>query len=93
MDFAQLPGKDVIDLACGSGYFTRMIRARVSEDHVVWGLDISENMIKLGKKMSPFLNIKYMVQDCSVPFQLDKAFDAASCAYLFQHARNYDMLL
>jgi ubiquinone/menaquinone biosynthesis C-methylase UbiE len=66
LDRVDVKDKDVIDLACGSGYYTRVIRERVSPDHQVWGADISENMIKIAKKLGPD-SITYVVQDCTEP--------------------------
>ena len=43
----QLTTEDVIDLACGEGFYTRIYRAQSSGK--VYGVDYSENMIKLAK--------------------------------------------
>lgn len=43
----QLKNEDVIDLACGEGFYTRMMRNMTSGK--VYGVDFSENMIKLAK--------------------------------------------
>jgi len=40
---------DVLDLACGEGYYTRIIRELVSSKNQVFGVDISEDMIELAK--------------------------------------------
>ena len=91
LDEADVAEKDVIDLACGSGFCTRLLREKVNPNHEVWGIDISENMVQLAKSQSTD-SIKYMVKDCSEPLDLGKQFDAVSCTYLLQHAKNYDML-
>ena len=89
---ADLSEKDVIDLACGSGFYTRIIREQVKESKEVWGADISENMVKLAKYLGPD-TINYQVADLTQKFPFDKQFDAISCPYLFQHAKNYLMLV
>ena len=43
----QLTNEDVIDLACGEGFYTRIMRGMTSGK--VIGCDYSENMIKLAK--------------------------------------------
>jgi len=40
---------DVLDLACGEGYYTRIIRKMVAPQNKVFGVDISEDMIELAK--------------------------------------------
>lgn len=55
--------KSVLDLACGSGYFTRLIKEKGASE--VIGVDISKEMIKLAgekEKIKP-LGIKYFVYD------------------------------
>ena len=81
LDRATVAEKDVIDLACGSGYYTRIIRERVNSDHDVWGADISENMIKIAKEMGP-ASITYLVQDCTEPLPDGKLFDVVSATFL-----------
>jgi len=53
LERVNIANKDVIDLACGSGYYTRVLRERVLPEHEVWGVDISENMIKIAKEYGP----------------------------------------
>jgi ubiquinone/menaquinone biosynthesis C-methylase UbiE len=43
----DISGKDVLDLACGEGFFTRLIKQKTTGK--VYGVDISENMISLAK--------------------------------------------
>jgi ubiquinone/menaquinone biosynthesis C-methylase UbiE len=61
--FLKLVGKltteDVIDLACGEGFYTRIMRDMTSGR--VYGLDFSENMIKLAKwQLKDSDNITFM---------------------------------
>lgn len=44
----DLEGKQVLDLACGSGYFTRLIKSWGAER--VMGIDISPQMIELARQ-------------------------------------------
>jgi ubiquinone/menaquinone biosynthesis C-methylase UbiE len=43
----KLSNEDVVDLACGEGFYTRMMRRMTSGK--VYGFDFSENMINLAK--------------------------------------------
>lgn len=48
MEFlGPLSNEDVIDLACGEGFYTRKFRALTTGR--VYGVDFSENMISLAK--------------------------------------------
>jgi ubiquinone/menaquinone biosynthesis C-methylase UbiE len=44
----DLSNEDVIDLACGEGFYTRILREKTKGK--VYGVDISTGMIELAKK-------------------------------------------
>ena len=56
-------GKTVIDIACGEGFYTRMIRQRGAAK--VTGVDLSEKMIGLARasEAQQRLGIDYIVGD------------------------------
>lgn len=85
-------GKSVLDLACGEGHYTRMLKALGAERAV--GVDISTKMIELAsanEKETP-LGVEYMVADArSVEFPY--AFDVVLAAYLLNYARTREELL
>lgn len=63
-------GKTVVDLACGSGFWTRwaMVKGATS----VIGIDISPEMISAGRRAETFGGkIQYHVKDCSEPLVSD----------------------
>ncbi|WP_235870734.1 class I SAM-dependent methyltransferase [Rhodococcus xishaensis] len=87
----DVKGKKVLDVACGSGDFTRILRRAGAAPMV--GLDISEKMIGLARKQEERepLGIEYIVADArSVVPQQD--FDVAVAAYLLMYARDRDEL-
>jgi ubiquinone/menaquinone biosynthesis C-methylase UbiE len=43
----HLSNEDVLDLACGTGFYTRVMRSMTTGK--VYGIDISEDMINLAK--------------------------------------------
>ncbi len=45
LDFTKLEPKRILDIGCGTGYFTRLLRARFKRAEVV-ALDLSETMVR-----------------------------------------------
>lgn len=87
----NLQGKQVLDLACGSGYFTRLIKDWGAA-HVV-GVDISAEMIELARqreKQQP-QGIEYLVADVSKTGKLGD-FDIVFAGFLFHYSRSKDEL-
>lgn len=87
----NLNGKKVVDVACGEGHFTRLLRQSGAAEVV--GFDLSERMIELARQQeaeSP-LGIEYRVEDARniVPQQ---NFDLAVSAWLLVYARTRDEL-
>jgi 2-polyprenyl-3-methyl-5-hydroxy-6-metoxy-1,4-benzoquinol methylase len=83
----DLDGKKVLDVACGEGYFTRILR-RAGASKVV-GLDISERMIRLARAQEAAepLGIEYRIEDArSIVPQQD--FDLAVAAWLLVYAQD-----
>lgn len=87
----DVQGKKVLDVACGSGDYTRVLR-RAGANPMV-GFDISEKMIGLAREQEARepLGIEYLVADAgTVVSQQD--FDIATAAYLLVYARDRDQL-
>ena len=67
-------GKAVLDVACGEGFYTRMLRLRGAAE--ITGVDLSEGMVALARRQeaeSP-LGIEYLVgdgRDLRLPRQFD----------------------
>ena len=96
-------GADILDLACGSGYLTRMLKGR-NPWAAVYGVDISPEMIALARKEEETnrRGIWYEVANCadSVPplrlapgggFRRD--FDVVTAAFLLNYASNEQVLM
>lgn len=59
-----IENSDVIDLACGTGYYTRILREKTKGE--VYGVDISEDMIEHAKsQLKHEGEIHYIVADVS----------------------------
>jgi SAM-dependent methyltransferase len=81
----DLHGQSVLDLACGEGFYTRLIR-RAGADRVV-GVDLSENMIAWAREQEEAdpLGIDYV---CGPAEGLGSVgpFDVVSAAFLLNNA-------
>jgi toxoflavin synthase len=84
-------GLSVLDVACGEGFYSRMIRQRGAAR--VTGVDLSDGMVDLAKTQEAKhqLGIEYLVADAR---DLPNAgeFDVAVAAYLLNYARTPDEL-
>ena len=82
----DLSNKNVLDLACGEGFYTRLLKLK-GANHVE-GVDISKGMIELAREsedQNP-LGITYHVQDV-LNLDLNKKFDLISASYLLNYAK------
>jgi toxoflavin synthase len=80
-------GKAVIDIACGEGFYTRMIRQRGAAK--VTGVDLSEGMVGLARaaEAQQRLGIDYLVGDGRNP-PVSARYDLAIAAYLLNYAHD-----
>jgi ubiquinone/menaquinone biosynthesis C-methylase UbiE len=84
-------GKAVLDVACGEGFYTRMLRQQGAARAV--GIDLSAGMIELARKQEAqhALGIEYLVGDARA-LQQTGQFDLAVAAYLLNYARDRNEL-
>lgn len=80
-----LDGKQVMDLACGFGFYTRLLKQQGAAQ--VIGIDISPEMIRLAREheQAQPLDIDYQVWDANSLPDLD-AFDLITAIYLLNYA-------
>ena len=80
-------GKTLIDIACGEGFYTRLMRQRGAAK--VTGVDLSEKMIALARasEAQQPLGIEYVVGD-GRNLKVPVAYDLAIAAYLLNYARD-----
>jgi ubiquinone/menaquinone biosynthesis C-methylase UbiE len=90
-----LDGKRVLDLACGSGFYTRLLKQHGAAE--VIGIDISPEMIRLAhqQEQAELLGITYQVGDAATlpplgPFDLP--FDLVTAVYLLNYATSKDQM-
>ena len=81
----DLTGRSVADLACGEGFYTRML-PHLGAARVV-GVDQSQGMIDLARAAETEhpRGITYHIQDCRT-LRLEESFDVVSAAYLLNYA-------
>lgn len=88
----DIQGLKTLDLACGEGYYTRLLRKRGAQS--VLGVDLSQGMIELAnaQESADPLGIRYQVGDAA---QVDEGptCDLVFAAYLLNYASNYEELL
>jgi ubiquinone/menaquinone biosynthesis C-methylase UbiE len=86
-----LQGQTALDLACGEGFYSRLLRAWGAG--TVVGVDLSPNMIDLARRHESAqpLGIRYHVQDVRA-LDLGQQFELVVAAFLFNHARNFEEL-
>lgn len=80
-------GKAVIDIACGEGYYSRMLKHRGAARVV--GVDLSEGMIALARQAEAQqrLGVEYVVGDAR-SLEFDGTFDLAVAAWLLNYAHD-----
>ena len=87
----DLVGKKVVDLACGEGFYSRILREHGAAS--VTGVDLSEKMIALARQQEAEhpQGIRYLVGD-GRNLQLDEEHDLVVAAYLLNYATNREDL-
>ena len=87
-----LTGKNVLDLACGFGFYTRQLKQRGAAQVV--GVDISPEMVRLARaKVSEAPDgVEYRVGDATHLPPIGR-FDLVTAVYLLNYATNKEQLL
>lgn len=84
-------GLSVVDVACGEGFYARLLRQRGAAR--ITGVDLSRGMIELARKQEERhrLGIEYVVGDAR-ELSLPRPVDLAVSAYLLNYARDREEL-
>ncbi len=88
----SVAGLRVLDLACGEGYYTRLLRRLGAA--AVTGVDLSQGMIELARaqELAEPLGVRYEAGDAQKVDQ-QQSNDLVFAAYLLNYAKDYDELL
>ncbi|QLE75359.1 class I SAM-dependent methyltransferase [Streptomyces rectiverticillatus] len=82
----DLSGKSVLDLACGTGFYSRQAKRLGAAE--VLGVDVSDTMVAAAwsiEKRNP-LGVRYLVGDGAELPLFDRRFDVATAVYLLNYA-------
>jgi ubiquinone/menaquinone biosynthesis C-methylase UbiE len=87
----DLTGKDVLDLACGDGFYTRQFKLRGASNVV--GVDLSAGMIALAEELEKAkpLSLTYVCCDAAA-ISFDKQYDLICASYLLNYAHDEQSL-
>jgi len=87
----DVSGLSVLDLACGEGFYSRLLRLHGAARVV--GMDMSERMIALARVIEAEqpLDIEYVVGD-ALAFRMDERFDVVTASYLLNYAQTEEQL-
>ncbi|GAA0594304.1 class I SAM-dependent methyltransferase [Streptomyces crystallinus] len=83
----DVSGKSVLDLACGTGFYSREFKRRGATD--VFGVDISAEMIAAARKIEQAepLGVRYEVGDVGELRPLDERFDVGLAVQCLNYAQ------
>jgi ubiquinone/menaquinone biosynthesis C-methylase UbiE len=87
-----LHGESALDLACGEGFYSRLLKTWGAGSVV--GVDLSPTMIELARRQEAAQphGVRYHVQDVRT-LDLGQRFALVFAAFLFNHANDYDEFL
>ncbi|MEU6826087.1 class I SAM-dependent methyltransferase [Streptomyces atriruber] len=79
-------GRTVLDLASGTGFYSREFKRRGASD--VLGIDISGEMVAVARQLEEQqpLGVRYRVGDVAEPVPLERRFDIATAVQLLSYA-------
>jgi ubiquinone/menaquinone biosynthesis C-methylase UbiE len=88
----DLAGKRVLDLACGFGFYTKLLKQRGAAQ--VLGIDISPEMVRLAcaKEQEDPVGVAYRVGDAT-ELPVLGAFELVTAVYLLNYATSQDQML
>lgn len=85
------PGQRVLDLGCGTGLLTRMVKQSAPEAHVT-GLDGDEEVLAIARDKSRGTNIQWdHALAFNMPYQ-DNSFDVVVSSFVTHHLTSADKL-
>ena len=83
-------GARVLDVGCGAGF---LANALAQEGHVVTGVDLSEESLKVAAKHDATASVKYLAANAyELPFP-DASFDAVTCMDFLEHVPEPDKVI
>lgn len=76
-------GRKVLELACGTGYWTEVIAASAAQ---VTAIDINEEVLQIAKaKKYPRGRVSFLAGDCYLPHATGRSYDALFAGFWWSH--------
>lgn len=93
LDYVTLQPKTILDLGCGTGFFTRVLRKKYTKS-TVFGVDLAQSMIQHAQKRTRWLSrTAFAVADAALlPFP-DHTFDLIFANFVLQWCDDLDRVL
>jgi len=81
-----VPGKRVLDLACGTGYGSRILADAGAKE--VMGVDLSEEVVSYARKTFGMERVTFAMGDICT-FKTAQPFDVITCFETIEHVENF----
>ncbi|MBW3014177.1 class I SAM-dependent methyltransferase, partial [Candidatus Woesearchaeota archaeon] len=81
----NVKGKKIIDIGCGSGLYTKILRKRGAK---MCGMDISKTLLEIAKKENPGVDFQ-LASIHKIPFKKN-TFDIAISALMLDYVKDWD---
>jgi len=79
---AVLRGRRILELACGTGYWTRFLAPAASS---IVAIDSADETLRIARERVPQANVSFSVGDAYAPGRPGTVFDAAFAGFWFSH--------
>ncbi len=76
------PGMTILELGCGTGYFTKELARSGAE---IVAIDVSADLLEIAKANCPVSNVRYDIQDACALTYPDAAFDSVLGSSILHH--------
>ncbi|MFJ9174834.1 class I SAM-dependent methyltransferase [Streptomyces sp. NPDC102360] len=89
----DVTGRSVVDLACGTGFYSRLFKRRGATD--VYGVDVSGEMVDVARRIESTdpLGVRYAVGDVATSDALGvRRYDIATAVNLLNYAETVDTM-
>lgn len=87
----NVKGKKILDLGCGYGENDKYCRDLGAKG--IWGIDISEHMIKIAEENNDDENINYKVMAMEDISEIEEKFDIVISSLAFHYVKDYEKLV
>ncbi|MFD1121408.1 class I SAM-dependent methyltransferase [Methylophilus flavus] len=77
-----LQGKRILEIACGTGYWTQFIAPEASS---IYAIDSAEETLQIARQRIPASNVSFAIDDAYAPRTDERTFNAAFAGFWFSH--------